>query len=143
VHVLEDGEVLRLDAAGARREPRVAAGRVLLDRSGGNGLEDVVLRDRRHLGADGIVVPIVVLDRETGRVESPPEIVTRGFVDSGERGELLDAASRLLVEAVETRPAEEHADPALTRERIRLELRRFFRRHTQRRPIVIPVVMEV
>jgi len=64
-------------------------------------------------------------------------------VDSGERGELLDAASRLLVEAVETRPAEEHADPALTRERIRLELRRFFRRHTQRRPIVIPVVMEV
>jgi ribonuclease J len=143
VLLAEDGDVLRLTSDAAVKEARVPAGRTLLDRSGTEGLEDVVVRDRRHLSSDGIVVPVVVLDKQTGRVESPPEIVTRGFVDAGERAELLDEAGRLLVEAVETRPAEERYDPALTRERIRTELRRFFRKRTQRRPMVIPVVMEV
>jgi len=143
VLLAEDGDVLRLTRDAATKEARVPAGRTLLDRSGTEGLEDVVVRDRRHLSSDGIVVPVVVLDKQTGRVESPPEIVTRGFVDAGERAELLDEAGRLLVEAVETRPAEERYDPALTRERIRTELRRFFRKRTQRRPMVIPVVMEV
>jgi ribonuclease J len=143
VLVAEDGEVLGFGPEGARRLARVAAGRVLLDRSGTDGLEEVVVRDRRHLSFDGIVVPILVLDKQTGRVESPPEIVTRGFVDVAERADLIEEAGRLLVEAVESRPSEEHADPSLTRERLRLTLRRFFRRRTQRRPMVIPVVMEV
>jgi ribonuclease J len=102
------------------------------------------VRDRRHLSAEGIVVPVVVLDRQTGRLESAPEIVTRGFVDAEERGaELLEDASRLVAEAVESRAAEERHDPALIRERVHQELRRFFRKRTQRRPMVIPVVMEV
>ncbi len=143
VVVAEDGDVLVLGAASARKEARVAAGRTLLDRSGGDGIEDVVVRDRRHLSVDGIVVPVVVLDKQTGRVEQAPEIVTRGFVDEGERAELLEEASRFLVETVESRSAEERYDPALTRERVRSELRRFFKRRTQRRPMVIPVVMEV
>jgi ribonuclease J len=104
----------------------------------------VVVRDRRHLSAEGIVVPVVVLDRQTGQMESAPEIVTRGFVDAEERGaELLEDAGRLVAEAVASRPEEERHDPALIRERVRQELRRFFRRRTQRRPMVIPVVMEV
>ncbi len=143
VLLAEDGDLLWIGPEGARKEARVAAGRVLLDRSGGEGLEDVVVRDRRHLSADGIVVPVVVLDKGTGRVETPPEIVTRGFVDEDERAELIEEAGRILVMAVETRPREERNDPALTRERVRMELRRFFRKRTQRRPMVIPVVMEV
>jgi ribonuclease J len=143
VLLAEDGEALALGPEGARRQARIAAGRVLLDRSGTEGLEDVVVRDRRHLSSDGIVVPILVLDKQTGRVESAPEIVTRGFVDAEERADLIEEAGRLLLEAVETRPSEEQRDPALTRERLRLTLRRFFRRRTQRRPMVIPVVMEV
>jgi ribonuclease J len=145
VLLAEDGDVLVVGPEGARKEARVAAGRVLLDRSGVEGLEDVVLRDRRHLSSDGIVVPVVVLDRQTGLVESDPEIVTRGFVDEDEpsRSSLLEEASRLVREAVESRPQEEHLDTSLTRERLRLELRRFFRKRTQRRPMVIPVVMEI
>ena len=145
VLLAEDGDVLLLDAAGARKQERVAAGRVLLDRSGIEGLEDVVVRDRRHLSSDGIVVPVVVLDKQTGRVESDPEIVTRGFVDAGgaASSSLLEEASRLVREAVESRPREEHLDASLTRERLRQELRRFFRKRTQRRPMVIPVVMEI
>jgi mRNA degradation ribonuclease J1/J2 len=69
--------------------------------------------------------------------------VTRGFVDSGGHPELIDDAARLVEELVTSRPPEEQQAPDLTRERLRLELRRFFRRRTQRRPMVIPVVMEV
>jgi ribonuclease J len=142
VLLAEDGDVWTVGPAGARKEDHVGAGRVLLDRSGEAGLEDVVVRDRRHLSAEGIVVPVIVVDRQTGRVESAPEIVTRGF--AGESGaHLLEEAGRLLVEAVESRPAEERFDPALLRERVRVELRRFFRKRAQRRPMVIPVVMEV
>ncbi|HET9316398.1 MAG TPA: ribonuclease J, partial [Vicinamibacteria bacterium] len=144
VLVAEDGDVLAMDEDGARKEGRVAAGRTLLDRSGIEGVEDVVIRDRRHLSSQGIVVPVVVLDKQTGQLESPPEIVTRGFVDAGERGaDLLEDAGRLVTETVASRPPEERFDPALTRERVRTELRRFFRKRTQRRPMVIPVVMEV
>ena len=143
VLVAEDGDVLSLGPEGARKEGRVEAGRVLLDRSGVDGLEEIVMRDRRHLSSEGIVVPVIVVDKATGRVESPPEIVTRGFVDAGERAELIEEATRVVRDAVESRPPEENRDPLLTRERVRQELRRFFKKRTQRRPMVIPVVMEV
>ncbi len=142
VLVAEDGDALRLSPLGARREPRVRAGRVLLDR-GASEIEDVVVRDRRHLSSEGIVVPIVMVDRQTGHLESPPEIVTRGIVDADEAAELAEEAGRLLAGALGARPVEERLDPDLTRERVRDELRRFYKRRTQRRPMVIPVVMEV
>ena len=143
VLLAEDGDVLAVSASGARREGRVAAGRVLLDRGGASEVEDVVVRDRRHLSSEGIVVPIVVVDRRTGQLESPPEIVTRGIVDSAEAKELAEEAGRLLTGAIDGRPVEERLDAELTRERVKDELRRFYKRRTQRRPMVIPVVMEV
>jgi ribonuclease J len=143
VLVAEDGDVLAVSAGGARREARVAAGRVLLDRGGTSEVEDLVVRDRRHLSAEGIVVPIVVVDRQTGRLESPPEIVTRGIVAAERAAELAEEAARLLSGSMDERPVDERLDAELTRERVRDELRRFFRRRTQRRPMVIPVVMEV
>jgi ribonuclease J len=89
-------------------------------------------------------VPVIVLDRATGEMGSPPEIVTRGFVDvEGPNSDVMDEAARLLQHSVESRPPEERHDPTLLRERVRAELRRFFKKRTQRRPMVIPVVMEV
>jgi ribonuclease J len=143
VFLMEDGEVLSFADGRAAKEANVAAGRVLLDRSGVEELEEVVVRDRRHLSSEGIVVPVVVLDRQTGRLESETELVTRGFVDWDEWPGLMEAARDVVVEVIETRPPEEHHDPSLTRERLRMELRRLFRKRTQRRPMVIPVVMEV
>jgi ribonuclease J len=143
VLLAEDGDVLSVSASGARREGRVEAGRVLLDRGSASEIEDLVVRDRRHLSSEGIVVPIVVIGRRTGQLESPPEIVTRGIVDDDHARELADEAGRLLAGAIDGRPVEERLDAELTRERVRDELRRFFKRRTQRRPMVIPVVMEV
>jgi ribonuclease J len=143
VLLVEDGDVLAFRPEGARREASVHAGRVLLDRGSTSEVEDVVVRDRRHLSAEGIVVPIVVVDRETGRLESAPEIVTRGVVSEPEGEALLAEAEQALADAMEGRPREERLDSDLTRERVRSELRRFFKRRTQRRPMIIPVVMEV
>jgi ribonuclease J len=143
VLVAEDGDVLSLSSRGAGKESRVAARRVLLDRGSTSEVEDLVVRDRRHLSSEGVVVPIVIVDRQTGHLESPPEIVTRGVVDAEEAAELVEEAGRLLAGAMDARPTEERLDTELTRERVREELRRFFKRRTQRRPMVIPVVMEV
>ncbi len=143
VLVAEDGDVLALTSERAVKAGRVAAGRVLLDRSRTDEIEDAVIRDRRHLSSEGIVVPVVVLDRETGRIEGTPQIVSRGFVDSGERADLMRRASRLVADTVESSPPDEQGDVALTRDRVRGELRRFFKRQTRRRPVVVTVVMEV
>jgi ribonuclease J len=143
VLLAEDGDVLEFCSGVARKQARIAAGRVLLDRGGAAEIEDLVVRDRRHLSSEGIVVPIVIVDRETGQLESPPEIVTRGIVDAAQAAELAEEAGRLLAGAIDGRPVEERLDSELTRERVRDELRRFYRRRTQRRPMVIPVVMEV
>jgi ribonuclease J len=143
VLLAEDGDVLEVSASGARRVERIAAGRTLLDRGGASEIEDLVVRDRRHLSSEGIVVPIVIVDRETGHLESPPEIVTRGIVDAVQAAELVEEAGRILAGAIDGRPVEERLDSELVRERVKDELRRFFRRRTQRRPMVIPVVMEV
>jgi ribonuclease J len=143
VLVVEDGDVLAISAEGARREARVEAGRTLLDRNGSGEIEEMVVRDRRHLSAQGVVVPILVVNRRSGQLESLPEVVTRGVVDELEAAELSEEAGQLLAQAMEGRPAEERLDPELTRERVVRELRRFMRRRTRRRPMVIPVVMEV
>ncbi len=143
VLVAEDGDVVSLSARGARKEGRVPAGRTLLDRSGVGEVEDVVVRDRRHLSAQGVVVPIIVVNRQTGRLESAPEIVTRGVAEGEEAATLNEQAGQLLAETIEARPAEERLDIAATRERVRQALRRFLRKRTQQRPLVVPVVMEV
>ena len=143
VFVLEDGEVLALTAETAAKAANVPAGRLLLDRSGVEEVEEIVVRDRRHLSSDGIVVPVVVLDRQTGRMESEPDMVTRGFVDWEEWPGLMADATRLVADVVASRPPDERYDAGVTRERLRQELRRLFRKRTQRRPMVIPVVMEV
>ena len=141
VLVAEDGEVLRFDATGGRKEGRVPAERMLLD--GPGELAEEVVRDRRHLAADGMVVPVVLLDRETGRMEKGPHIVSRGVVHPESDGELIDDAEQELLLEMETLTREERRDLSLTRERARLCLRRFFKRRGQRRPMVVPVVMEV
>jgi ribonuclease J len=95
------------------------------------------------MSAEGVVVPVVLVDKNTGHAQALPEVVARGLLD-GERGaEILQEAARAVVQTLESRPPEERYDPDVSRERVRQELRRFFRKRAQRRPLVIPVLMEV
>jgi ribonuclease J len=139
----EDGDVLRFDSDGGRLADRVPAGRVLIDGTRTGEIGDEVLRDRRHLAADGLVVPVVAINGRTGVLEQAPEIITRGLaVDSRHEAMLRDAPD-VLRRAIEAASSEERTDPGLLKERIRVEVQRMFRKRAGRRPLVLPVVMEV
>jgi ribonuclease J len=101
-----------------------------------------VLRDRRHLAEDGLVVPVVAINRQTGALEGVPEIITRGFVIDNSP-DLLADGTRVLAEVLEQASVEERTDQGLIKERLRVELRRFLRKRSGRRPFVLPVIMEI
>jgi ribonuclease J len=136
----EDGDIIHLDADGARLAGKAPVGRVLIDGTGEVG--DEVLRDRRHLAKDGLVVPVVAINRQTGALEGVPEIITRGFVMENSP-DLLADGTRVLAEVLEQASVEERTDQGLIKERLRVELRRFLRKRSGRRPFVLPVIMEI
>jgi ribonuclease J len=140
----QNGDVIRFDAGGGRIADRATTGRVLIDGTRVGEVNDEVLRDRRHIAADGLVVPVVAINRQSGQVEGVPEIVARGFVTSdGDRDAVLGEGSTLLTAVIGECGVEERTDPGLMQERIRVELKRFLRKRTGRRPMVLPVVIEI
>ncbi len=138
----ENGDVLHFDEAGARIAGKAPVGRVLIDDTRTGEVGDEVLRDRRHLAEDGLVVPVVAINKQTGALEGVPDIITRGFVMEDSQALLADAA-RLLGDVVEQASVEERTDQGLIKEKLRVELRRFFRKRSGRRPFVLPVIMEI
>lgn len=139
----ENGDVLRFDHAGARIVDKAPTGRVLIDGTRVGEVGDEVLRDRRHLAADGLVVAVVAINRQTGSVDNLPEIIARGFVTDRESDDVLSEAARMVALVIAEASVEEKTDPGLIQEKIRVELRRFLRKRTGRRPMVLPVVMEI
>jgi ribonuclease J len=142
VLLIEDGDLLHFDGDGGRIGGKAPVGRVLIDGTRTGEVADEVLRDRRHLAEDGLVVPVVAINKQTGTLEGVPEIITRGFVmENGQ--ELLADGVRLLSDTMEQTSVEERTDPGLIKERLRVELRRFLRKRSGRRPFVLPVIMEI
>lgn len=139
----ENGDVIRFDHAGGRVADKAPTGRVLIDSTRVGEVGDEVLRDRRHLAGDGVVVAMVAINRQTGAVDNIPEIVARGFVTDGDSEALLAESARLISVVIADAKVEERTDPGLIQEKIRLELRRFLKKKTGRRPMVLPVVMEI
>jgi ribonuclease J len=142
--ILETGETLLIDEQGARKGERVAVGRVCID-SGtlDEVVADMVIRDRRHLSEDGFVVPIIAIDKSTGRTEGRPELVSRGFMSLEESAGILEAARAVVMKTLETSSAEEKGDWGVMQEKIRTDLKRFLSKQTQRRPLIMPVILEV
>ncbi|ODS53273.1 MAG: hypothetical protein ABS36_15245 [Acidobacteria bacterium SCN 69-37] len=143
VLMAQDGDVIRFDDEGGRIADRVHTGRVLIDGTRSGEIVDEVLRDRRHLAGDGLVVPVVVIDGQSGEIESMPEIITRGLAVDPKHDDVLRDLPGVLTRALAAAPAEERTDPGLLKERVRQELQRVFRRRVGRRPLILPVVMEV
>jgi ribonuclease J len=139
----EDGDVIRFDPDGAHIADKAPTGRVLIDGTRVGEVGDEVLRDRRHLAADGLVVPVVAINRHTGSVDTMPELIARGFVTDRESEDVLGEGARVIATVIAESSVEEKTDPGLIQEKIRVELRRFLRKRTGRRPMVLPVVMEI
>ena len=143
VLMAESGDILEFDELGARKAGRVTVGRVCIDSgSMGDVVEDLVIKDRRHLSEDGIVLPIIAINKLSGKVEAVPEIVTRGFAAATENG-FLDQARGVVMKTLEESSDEEKGDYGVIKEKIRQDLKRFIGRQTQRRPLIMPVILEV
>ena len=143
VLTVEDGDVLRFDAEGGRIVDKAPSGRVLIDGTRVGEVDDEVLRDRRHISIDGIIMPVVAINARTGFIEGVPELVARGFVSDESTADLLLEGTRVVATAIAECSVEERTDPGLMKERIRTEVRRFLKKRTGRRPMVLPVVIEI
>jgi ribonuclease J len=139
----EDGDVMAFDDLGGRIAGKASVGRILIDGTLTGEVGDEVLRDRRHLAEDGLVVPVVAINKQTGALEGVPEIITRGFVMDDRSQELLAEAVLLLSDVVERAGVEERTDQELIKQTLRAELRRFLRKRSGRQPFVLPVILEV
>jgi ribonuclease J len=143
VILAENGDLIRFDAEGAKVAAKVPAGRILIDGTRSGEVGDTVLRDRRHLAGDGLVVPVVAIGKQSGALEETPDVITRGFVLDARTEALLKEIPGLLSGTIEGASVEERTDPGLIKEKIRLDLQRFFRKRSGLRPLVLPVIMEI
>ena len=144
VIMLESGKMLEFDELGARIAGEVPVGRICIDSgSRGDVVEDLVIKDRRHLSEDGFVLPIIAINKLTGEVESAPEIVMRGFAAAGAENGLMTEARNIIRQTLEQSTEEEKRDWGLIKEKIRQDLKRYIARNTQRRPLIMPVILEI
>ena len=144
VLLAQDGDVIQFDQQGARIAGKAPAGRVLIDGTRTGEVGNEVLRDRRHVAGDGVVVAVVAISRQTGALVGEPELVARGFVMTEGQGEsLFHDAAKVIAECIEASSVEERTDQGLMTEKLRVELRKFFKKRSGRRPLVLPVLMEI
>lgn len=144
IFVLENGQVVSYDGERARLDGSVAAGAVLVDGIAAvDGIDGVILRDRRMLASDGVVMVALTVDAATGRAVSGPDLVSRGFLSDPE-DPLMAAARDHLAGALRQPPADDHAAEAgYLKAKIRDTLSRYFFQQTKRRPMILPIVLEV
>jgi len=139
--VMIDGDVLELTKRGAQPAERVIADNVYVDGLGVGDVDHVVLRDRRHLASDGMVVVILAMDKQTGRLTGRPEVVSRGFVDMDEREELIERTRDQVARSLEG--ADHIVEWGAVNTQVKDAVAKFLYDETRRRPMVLPVAVEV
>lgn len=137
------GDVLEFDRSGARIVDHVQAGPVLVDGLGVGDVGNIVLRDRRQLAQDGILIVVVTMNKQTKQVLAGPDIVSRGFVYIREADELMEEAKHKVEDALELCLQNGSTDWTTIKTRIRETLSSFFDQKMKRRPIILPIIMEV
>jgi ribonuclease J len=142
--LMEDGDVISISQENARKIGRIAVGRVLVDGKGVGDVEDLVLRDRRQLSEDGLVIVSLVIDRETKEILSGPDIFSKGFIHEEAKPELLDNAKCIILEAFERLIGDDFdLDCTLLEAEIKRDLKRFFNSILYRRPVIYPLVVGI
>lgn len=143
IFVAENGDVIEIFKGKAKINGKIRAGLVLVDGLGIGDVGDVVLRDRRQLSQDGIVLVIAVIDAQSGEMLAPPELISRGFVYIKESQDLLDQARERVHETLLRTSAEKLTDWGVLKNDIRRALSEFIYDSIKRRPMIIPVILEV
>ncbi|MGA2634481.1 MAG: ribonuclease J [Terracidiphilus sp.] len=138
--VIEDGDVLELDKNDARKKDKVTAGRILIDSGSSiDVVEELVIRDRRILSEDGIVLAVLAINKRTGKIEQAPEVVMRGFGGA----DITDQARELVMKTLDSLTTEQKSDYGMVKEKVRGELKRLIQKTTGRRPMIMPIILEI
>lgn len=143
IFVIENGQVLEITKKKAGVVSRVTAGRVLVDGLGVGDVGNIVLRDRKQLSQDGIIIVVVTLNKEDGVVAAGPDIVTRGFVYVRESEQLIEDAKIKVKEALEACTNKRITEWAAIKAQVRDSLSKYLYEQTRRRPMILPIIMEV
>jgi ribonuclease J len=139
----ETGDVLVLRPESVCIEGKAPVGRRFIDVGGVAELDELVVRDRRHLSEEGVVLAVVAVNKATGKVEGVPELVSRGHVQEEDSAAFLAEARDIITAALEECTREEREDSPVLTEVVRTELKRYFRKRTGTRPMIVPVIYEI
>jgi len=142
IFLLEDGDVLELSPQAGRKAGKVSSGNVYVDGLSVGDIGSVVLRDRRMLSRDGVVMVIITVNRQTGKLVGRPDIVSRGFVEPGETKDMIEESRDLVARALD-RSGAHPADWGFIYSKVRDILHRFYYEQTKRRPMILPVMVKV
>ncbi|MDP9066827.1 MAG: ribonuclease J [Actinomycetota bacterium] len=143
INIVQDGDVLELIEGRVRRAEPVRAGMVLVDGLGVGDVGPVVLRDRRVLAGDGILVCVITIDAQAGELIAGPDLISRGFVFEEESRALLDEAADRVADALDALEDDQATDWAVLKKTCRRALGEFVWQSTRRRPMLLPIVIEV
>ena len=133
----------RTDSPTAREKVTpIQVGRVFVDGKGVGDVGDIVIRDRRHLSEDGMVLAVMAIHQQSGELVAGPDLISRGFMLAEESEEVMESAKQAVLDTLANMNRETRTDPDELKEEVRLVLRRFFRKKLERRPVVLPYIIE-
>lgn len=143
IFMMEDGGILDISETGAGKNGKVSNGRVFIDGKGMGDVEDMVLRDRRRLAHDGLVLVLIVIEKNTGALISGPEIISRGFVFEDASQDVINDVKGLVTRTLSELDREITSDAALIQAKIRSVLKKYLRNTMDRKPMIMPIIVEV
>ncbi len=143
IFFLENGDVLEIAGETANKSGKVTSGRIYVDGKGVGDVEDMVLRDRRRLAHDGIVLIIIGIEKLTGTIVSGPDIVSRGFVFEDASQDIINDVKELVSESMKELSSEIISDKSLIQAKIRSVLKKYLRNTMDRKPMIMPIIFEV
>jgi ribonuclease J len=143
IFLLDNGDVLEISGGSASRGGKVTAGRVYVDGKGVGDVEDMVLRDRRRLAHDGIVLILIGIEKLTGNIVSGPDIMSRGFVFEDASQDVINDVKELVYTSMKELESEVIADKTLLQAKIRSVLKKYLRNTMDRKPMIMPIIFEV
>jgi len=139
----EDGDVVEVTEDSISVRERVESGKVFVDGKGVGDVRDMVLKDRKHLSQDGLVIAVLALNEKTGEIIYGPDIITRGVVFEEESAELLENARNIVIGVLDNINVEAKTDWLEVKEELRRALRRYFNKTLERRPVILPLIVEI
>jgi ribonuclease J len=143
IFLVEKGDVIEFKGDNVYTGAKVPSGNVLIDGLGIGDVGNIVLRDRRLLSQDGILIVVVTLDKKSKKIISGPEIITRGFVYVRESEELIGDATKVVADIVDRSMQEYAIEWSAIKLSIREALNQFLYEKTRRRPMILPIIMEI